>query len=89
MIEKIIISSLITFASWYALQDGEIFGKLGNWFAKVLPPQLHNPVFDCPTCMGFWYGSLTYWIVYHNSIKEWIIVAICTVGLNLIISKLK
>jgi len=69
------------------MQQGEIFSALGDLFSK-LPPKLHQPLFECPVCMGFWYGSLAYWIVYHNSVKEWLIVAICTVGFNFIISKL-
>lgn len=88
MIEKILLCSFFTFACWYSMQEEEIFGFVGNKLADLLPPKLHNPFFGCPVCMGFWYGSLFYWLVYHNNFKEWIIVAICTVGINTVFSKL-
>lgn len=87
MIEKILICSFITFACWYTMQQGEIFSFVGDLFAK-LPAPLHNPTFDCVICMGFWYGSISYWIIWHQSVKEWLIVGICVVGLNTILSKL-
>lgn len=70
------------------MQEGEILGFVGDWLSKTLPPKLHNPIFECPVCMGFWYGSIAYWIVYHNSIREWVIIAVCTVGFNAIIDNL-
>lgn len=89
MIEKIIIASLETFAVWYTLQEGQIFGAFGAWLKKVLPEEVHNPVFDCPICMGFWYGgTIGYWLTYNGNWKEWLIVAIGTIGLNVILSKL-
>lgn len=88
MIEKIIIASLFSFAVWYTMQEGEIFGKLGDWFSDHLPPALHNPVFDCPVCMSFWYGSISYWILFHRFVIEGLAVAICAVGLSYIITKI-
>lgn len=93
MIEKIFIISFIVFAIHYTMLPGEIFGKLGNWFADNLPGAIHKPVFDCPVCMGFWYGTIIYWLVWGlwlcvSTWQEWIVCAIGVVGLNFVLSKL-
>jgi hypothetical protein len=73
---------------WYVMQQGEIFGALGNWFNKTLPDQLHNPVFACPVCMTPWYGSILYWLIWHESVKMWAIVVSTAMGIQIIIGKL-
>jgi hypothetical protein len=88
MIEKIFITSFLVYAIWYTLQDGEIFSFIGGYFYRVLPPALHNPFFECVICMAPWYGSIIYWVVWHNSIIECFTVILSSMGLNYIISKL-
>lgn len=88
MVEKIFIISFIVFAIWYTYQEGEIFGALGKWFEKHLPEKLHQPVYECPVCMGGIYGAILYWLIWGNSIKEWLIVNIAVIGLNAILNKL-
>lgn len=73
---------------WYSMQDGEIFGFIGNFLQEKLPTKLHNPIFDCPVCMTPWYGTIIYWIIWHNNIKEWIIVVLIAAGINILASKL-
>lgn len=88
MIEKVIIISLIVFAIWYSMRPDEIFGKLGDWLEDHLPDKFHPPLFACPVCMGGFYGAILYWAIFHNGVKEWLIVNIATIGFNAIISKM-
>lgn len=82
MLERIVIISLIVFAIWYTMLDGEIFGKLGKWFGRVLPSWLHSPVFECPVCMAFWYGLI---LCFVFGWPLWMPVA--SLGLNAVITK--
>lgn len=47
-----------------------------------------NPVFDCPVCMCPWWGTILYWLLFHNTVVEWIICIFAAMGLNYIIAKL-
>lgn len=86
MIEHAFIISLIVLAIHYTMQDGEIFGKLGNWFANHLPHAIHQPVFDCNVCMTPWYGSALYVIIYGMN-WQWPVVVIAAMGLNVLYNK--
>lgn len=88
MIEKVIIISFIVFAIWYSMRPDEIFGELGDWLEDHLPDKFHPPLFACPVCMGGFYGAILYWAIFHNGVKEWLIVNIATIGFNAIISKM-
>lgn len=88
MIEKIFITSALVFAVHYVLQEGEIFGWLGDLLAKILPDKLHDPFFECVVCMAGIYGALIYWIIWHVSVKEWLVINLSAIGLNAIINQL-
>lgn len=96
MIEKVFIISMIVWAVWICMQSEMIFEKLGvwlqehldKWFGKELGEYIGKPVFSCPICMSFWYGSLAYWIIWGESTKQWLIVVVGVIGLNTILSKL-
>jgi hypothetical protein len=79
------------------MQDGEIFERLGKFFERVLPKQIHPAVFACPICMTFWYGSILYWLApwakigvmpTTGSVWQWLITIIAAMGLNIVIVKL-
>lgn len=88
MIEKIAVVSCIVFAIWYSMKEDEIFESVGDWLYDHLPEKLHSPFFSCPVCMSGIYGVVLYWIIWHGSVKEWLIVNIGAIGLNAIIDKL-
>lgn len=93
MIEQIAIISLLVFAIHYTMQENEIFAGLGNWIEDHLPTWAHNPLYECPVCMCFWYGSVLYWIGYKLDIwevswNEWPFVVIGAMGLNAVLVKL-
>lgn len=79
--------ALLAFAIWYSLQPEQIFGRVGDWLEDHLPDSLHKPVFDCFVCMAGIYGAALYWIIWAESIKEWLIVNIAAIGINVVISK--
>lgn len=94
MLEKSIIIALLVLSIHYTLQEGEIFERLGKWFEKHLPEQVHPAVFACNVCMTFWYGSALYWAVAWErvGIKEstfdsWAITVIVAMGFNIVINK--
>lgn len=86
MIELIVIITLIVYAIYYSMEEGEIFGKLGTWFENNLPEKIHKPVFACHICMTPWYGTGLYFLI--PLLPEWIPIAIAGMGLNAILSKL-
>lgn len=79
---------MMVFAIHYTMQEGEIFGFIGKWLHDWLPPKLHQPVYECPVCMAPWYGTVIYWIFWHQGRKEWIICIIAAMGLNAVLVKL-
>ena len=91
MIEHIVVLSFITFAMWWVFQEGEIFGIVQQWFA-ALDDRIKKPLFDCAVCMHFWWGTLSYWVIYRGSFADdwgdWLITVIAGIGLNAIIVKL-
>lgn len=88
MIEKVIIISFIVFAIWYSLQPDEIFGKVGDLLEDHLPEKFHPPLFACFVCMAGIYGTLLYWTIFHNGVREWLIVNISAIGFNAVLSKM-
>lgn len=94
MIEKSLIISLLVLSIHYTMQEGEIFEKLGKWFERVLPGQIHPAVFACNVCMSPWYGSLLYWFIpwqkiglQESSLIGWPVAIIVAMGFNIVINK--
>lgn len=86
MIEKATIIAFLILSIHYTMQDGEIFGKLGNWLARVLPKQIHDPVFDCNVCMCPYYGSAIYVLIWGVN-WQWPVVVITAMGMNVLFNK--
>lgn len=87
MLEHGVIIGLLTLSIWYTMQEGEIFSFAGRWFEKHTPTILHPPLFECNVCLTFWYGSVLYWIIFHESVLCWIVSVIVAMGINIIINK--
>lgn len=86
MISAALIIALIVLSIHYTMLDGEIFGKLGNWFAKNLPAKIHPSVFECNVCMTPWYGSVVYVLIWGVNL-QWPVVVIAAMGINVVINK--
>ena len=81
MIELIIINSLIIWGVYASLQEGFIFGKLGEWIRGYkeisyhkssaytkkdnLPSWIKKPLATCPVCMASVYGTPVFWLSYY------------------------
>lgn len=89
MIEKSVIIALLVIAVWAVFLDGMIFGKIGNYINEKFPHWLSKPMVDCPICMCFYYGSAAYWLIWGESVKEWIFVVIAAMGFVTIFVKMK
>lgn len=88
MIEKIVILSFLVMAIWATMWEGAIFEFVRKWGEKHLSEKMRKPLYDCPICMGFWYGSFLYWVIWGVGFKEWAIVVVAAMGLNAILIKL-
>lgn len=89
MIEKILIISFIVIGVWCMYLPTMILGWAGDWLDSHLPEWLKPPIYDCCVCMAFWYGSVLYWIIWGQSVKEWLIVIFASMGFNTIFVKIK
>jgi len=61
--------------------EGMIFEDVANWLDTKLPEWVSKPLYGCPICMSFWYGSLFY-IIYEGVEKEMLIVVFAAAGVN-------
>jgi hypothetical protein len=87
-------------AIWATMWEGAIFEFVRLWAEKRIkkpgkrkyepriPEKWRKPVYDCPICMCYWYGTALYWIIWGVSIKEYLIVVIAAMGLNAVLIKL-
>lgn len=85
----IFIIAAVVMAIWFSMQEGEIFGRLGNWLYNHAPVAIHKPLFDCPICMTPWYGTVIYALIpgpFH--VEHWWYLILASMGLNVIIVKL-
>jgi len=89
MLEKVVIIALIVIAVWAVYLNGMIFGKIGNYVTQKFPHWLSKPLVDCPICQTPYYGSVAYWLIWGESVKEWIFVVIAAMGLVTIFVKMK
>lgn len=87
MLEHATIIALLVLSIWYTMQEGEIFGKLGEFFSRHLPAKIQPPLWECNVCMSAWYGSALYVVIYGIN-WQWPIVVICAMGINAALNKL-
>lgn len=88
MIEKIVIISLLCFGIYCTFQEEMVFEKYGLWIEKTFGDFWCKPLGCCIVCFTFWMGSILYWLIYHNTWQEWLIVVISGMGLNYILTRL-
>lgn len=85
--EHIFILAMLVFAIHYTMQEGEIFGWLGDLFER-LPNIVHQPLYDCQVCMVPWYGTIIFFIFWPGDLTSWIMTIIPAMGVNAVILKL-
>lgn len=97
MLEKAIIVALTTISIHVMIYwRGMIFSFIADWFDRKKiknnepSSKKHNhrieliekPLFSCPICMTFWWGSGIYWVLWGNCVKEWLAVIFVAMGIN-------
>lgn len=87
MLEQTILTCFFVFAVWSTMLPGMIFGKVREVGDDVLADWVRYPLYECPICSTPYYGSAFYWFAFGNSIKEWVVVILCAMGLAAIIIK--
>lgn len=82
MVEIALIISLIVLFLHATTWKGMIFEKI----KKIIKPEgmLYKPIYGCPICMEIWWGSLIYWIFFHNSFREYVLVLFASAGMSVI-----
>lgn len=86
--DAIIIISLIVWAIYATMSEGMIFERLGTFIESTVGDYWAKPLATCPICMGGIYGAVLYWLIYGNSVKEWLVINAAVIGLNAVIVRL-
>jgi hypothetical protein len=84
------LSILIAFAVLFlnaTTWEGMIFEDVANWLDTKLPEWVSKPLYGCPICASFWYGSVAY-LFYNGYDKGLIIVVFAAAGINAFIINL-
>ena len=87
MPEKILIVTFIVYAIYFTMLRNMIFGRVRDLF-KWVPEFWQKPIFACSVCMTPYYGSVVYWLIWGNSVREWVIVVISAMGLMAVFVKM-
>lgn len=78
------LSILIAFAVLFihtTTNEGHIFEDVANFLDTKLPDWIIKPLYGCPICMSFWYGSFAY--IIYNGFDKWIVLVVfCAAGIN-------
>ncbi len=84
------LSILIAFACLFinsTTWEGMIFEDVANWLDTKLPEWISKPLYGCPICMSFWYGSVFY-IIYKGVEIEMLLIVFAAGGINAFIVNL-
>lgn len=86
--ESFIISMFCLFI-WQTTQNQMIFEWFPGWIEKhKLLYKIRNPLYACPICSAPWYGTAIYWIAFHHSVIEWVLVVFAAGGINTVIIRM-
>lgn len=72
MVEIGLVISLIVLFLHACTWDGQIFSFVRNWISE--DSKISNPIYNCPVCMQFWWGTAIYLILFGwGGWKHWAI----------------
>ena len=62
--------------------EGMIFEDI----KKYIKPEgkLYKPIYGCPICMTPWWGTIIYWIFFHVSFINWLLVVGTASGISVV-----
>lgn len=85
MLEIIIVIALFVWGIHVVFWNSMILGFVSRWLMYRIPTWLQKILYACPICMTPYYGSLLYWLRWHDNILDWAICIISAMGLSGII----
>lgn len=83
MITALLIAYAVLFihaTTW----EGQIFEKVGDYLQTRLPEWIQKPLYDCPICMSFWYGTAIQLLLHKNFGVELFLEVFAAAGINVI-----
>lgn len=86
IIKQAFIITCIVVAIWAMMLPDMLFEKIRD---IEMPEWLSSPLYSCPICQIPYYGSVAYWVIFHNSWINWIIVILVAMGMATIFVKIK
>lgn len=88
MIIQILIIALVVYGYSATFWKGHIFEKIGDYLKDRLPEYICKPLFQCPICSAFWYGTAIYFIWGFGFWYHWPLVVVGAMGVNAVIVKI-
>lgn len=73
------------FGIYTLFEKGMILGRLGDWGAKLMPKWATKPLYDCPSCMASFHGTII-WFGTNGDLWRWPIFCIVLCGCNRLLS---
>jgi hypothetical protein len=89
LLQLIVIVSAWCWSVYNAFQEGQIFGRAGDWLRDKVPAYWLKPVIGCPVCLPSIHGTGLY-IAFsdgHYDPLTWIVTIVCASGINFIIKE--
>jgi hypothetical protein len=68
-----------------AFEEGEIFGKIGDWLYNRFPEYWLKPLIGCPICMVSVHGTIWFLLTQDWHFLTWIMFIVSASGLNYVI----
>lgn len=87
MTDKIFIVAFMVMAIYSTMLYGMIFQIVRMKLDKA-PHWLQKIIYDCPVCMCPYYGTAIYWLIWGDSVKEWVVVIVAAMGLCSVLIRL-
>ncbi len=88
MIEQILIIAFVIYGYTATFREGHIFEKIGDWMEDKFPEWINKPLWQCPICCSFWYGTAIYFVFNFGIWYHWPLVIIGAMGVNALIVKI-
>ena len=88
MIEQILIIAFVVFGYTATFWEGHIFEKPGDWMEDNWPEWINKPLWQCPICASFWYGTVIYFLFDFGKWYYWPLVVIGAMGINAVLVKI-
>ena len=89
LLQLIVITAAWSWGFYNAFQEGQIFGRAGDWLRENVPAYFLKPIIGCPVCMPSIHGTCLY--LYFTGAPSWglwIATIVCASGINFVIKEI-